>query len=153
MADVQIYVSNDRTTRIIRDVNEKCIDALELCGQQGERNAKINLEHDPRRIDTGLLRNSVTHALAGNAPAILTYTGSNASRYHPDDGIPSGSYSGIMPNEGKMAVYIGTNVEYAPYVEYGTQRMRANHFIRNSLSEHIPEYKQIIETVLRDGMR
>lgn len=55
MADVQIYVSNDRTTRIIRDVNEKCIDALELCGQQGERNAKINLEHDPRDARIALL--------------------------------------------------------------------------------------------------
>ena len=47
------------------------------------------------------------------------------------------------------AVYIGTNVEYAPYQELGTVKMQAaNHgkgFLRPAASEHTEEYKQVIK--------
>lgn len=47
------------------------------------------------------------------------------------------------------AVYIGTNVEYAPYVHEGTDRMDPNRFLRNAAEKHVSEYKQMI----RDEMR
>ena len=46
-------------------------------------------------------------------------------------------------------VYIGTNVEYAVYVELGTSRMAGRHMIQNGVGNHIQEYKQIIERFLR----
>lgn len=46
------------------------------------------------------------------------------------------------------AVYIGTNVEYAPYVELGTSRQKAQPFLRPAASEHGVQYRQVLEKAL-----
>lgn len=43
------------------------------------------------------------------------------------------------------AVYIGTNVEYAPYVELGTSRQKAQPFLRPAASEHGAQYHQVLK--------
>ena len=43
---------------------------------------------------------------------------------------------------------IGTNVEYAPYVELGTVRMKARPFLRPAAENHKEEYKAILENEL-----
>ena len=48
-----------------------------------------------------------------------------------------------------MAI-VGTNVEYAPYVEYGTVNMKAQPYLKPAITENTDEYKQIIETFLKD---
>ena len=47
------------------------------------------------------------------------------------------------------SVYIGTNVEYAPYVEFGTVKMAPNHFLKNAASTHTERYKAIAEMCLK----
>lgn len=42
------------------------------------------------------------------------------------------------------AVYIGTNVEYAPPVEYGTIKQKAQPYLRPSATEHPNTYRQIV---------
>ena len=44
--------------------------------------------------------------------------------------------------EGNKAV-VGTNVEYAPYVELGTHKMAARPFLRNALHGNIRKIKRI----------
>lgn len=44
---------------------------------------------------------------------------------------------------------IGTNVEYAPYVEDGMARQTAQPFIKPSISNHISHYQQLIKSYLR----
>lgn len=46
------------------------------------------------------------------------------------------------------AVYIGTNVEYAPYVELGTSRQKAQSFLRPAASEHGAQYRQVLKKAL-----
>ena len=46
------------------------------------------------------------------------------------------------------AVYIGTNVEYAPYVELGTSRQKAQPFLRPAASEHGAQYRQVLKKAL-----
>lgn len=47
-------------------------------------------------------------------------------------------------------VYIGTNVEYAPYQEFGTSRgVIGKHYLRNAAANHSAEYKNIMETSLK----
>ena len=48
-------------------------------------------------------------------------------------------------------VYVGTNVEYAPYVEYGEYKHQTGnaHFLRNSVTDHTEYYKNILETFLK----
>ena len=54
-------------------------------------------------------------------------------------------------DEGEQAVYIGTNVEYAPYVELGTTRMRARPYLRPAATNHSDEYKALMEAALTSG--
>jgi HK97 gp10 family phage protein len=46
------------------------------------------------------------------------------------------------------AVYIGTNVEYAPYVELGTAHMKAQPFLVPAASEHSGTYRTILKSHL-----
>ena len=48
-------------------------------------------------------------------------------------------------------VYIGTNVEYAPYQELGTSRgIVGKHFLQFGVTAHSAEYKDIIKSFLSD---
>lgn len=49
------------------------------------------------------------------------------------------------------AVYIGTDVEYAPHVELGTSRQKAQPFLRPAASEHGEQYRQVLEKALGGG--
>lgn len=115
MSDFKI---TDNSNLAIEEIKKKAYKILEAVGLHLEGEAKEELNNSPRRIDTGLLRNSITHAMDGEAPAIATYRGDNESRYDSQKGVPSGSYHGTAPklSKGQTAAYIGTNVEYAAYV-------------------------------------
>lgn len=52
---------------------------------------------------------------------------------------------------GDNAVYVGTNVEYAPYVELGTSRQKAQPFLRPAASEHGAQYRQVLKKALGGG--
>ncbi len=47
------------------------------------------------------------------------------------------------------AAYIGTNVEYAAYVELGTSRMKPRPYLRPAAENHSDEYKDIVRAALR----
>lgn len=56
----------------------------------------------------------------------------------------------IIHATNSTTAYIGTNVEYAPYVEFGTRKYpHERPFLRNAIRDHIDEYKAIIETELK----
>ena len=46
---------------------------------------------------------------------------------------------------GKKMVAIGTNVEYAPYVELGTSRSKEKPYLRPAAQDHATEYRKIFE--------
>ena len=118
--------------------------AMMICGGKAESYAKQNLR-DNDSVDTGLLRNSVTFARGGKK--------ANIDSYSANKGGASGSYSGNAPSDGigEKTVYIGTNVEYAPFVELGTVRSTAKPYLRPAAENHSEEYKKIIENELRKG--
>ena len=49
------------------------------------------------------------------------------------------------------AAYIGTNVEYAPYVELGSPTIKAHHMLQKAATEHADEYKQIMEDSMKNA--
>lgn len=74
------------------------------------------------------------------------------------DTPPSDSYirTGRLKNSITHAVvensaYIGTNLEYAPYVELGTYRMKPRPFLKNAIINHQDDYKRIVEDGLKEG--
>lgn len=64
-----------------------------------------------------------------------------------DTGNLRGSITHEVDADGN-AVYIGTNVEYAPYVELGTSRQKAQPFLRPAASEHGAQYRQVLKKAL-----
>lgn len=158
MANNIIIKVEDHSKEFLEELARRVPVILEECGIQLEGEAKRELRNTPERIDTGLLRNSITHAVSGKAPAETTYHADHESKYgnmfgeHP----MSGSYSGTAPNDpdNKMAVYIGTNVEYAPYVHEGFhlpsgKYVAPNHFLKNALDKNKKQVEQKIEEKLK----
>lgn len=144
MAEVKILKNNkDEIEKLLEERSEI---ALEYIGIQAEGYAILEIETNPRRVDTGLLRNSITYCVTGQAPHITRY---HADNPNPDGSYKFGGYDGVLADEDKKAVYIGTNVEYAEYVHDGTSKMQPNRFLKKAAEKHKDEYKQIFEAVLR----
>ena len=75
--------------------------------------------------------------------------GTAADRAPVDTGRLKGSISHAVA-EGEKAVYIGTNVEYAPYQEFGTSRgIPGKHFLQFGATAHQAEYKSLLEEYLK----
>lgn len=102
----------DHTPEVLKAMKEQVLKGLESIGQECEGYAK-----DDCPVDTGRLRNSISHKVIDN----------------------------------ENAVYIGTNVEYAPYVEYGEYKHTTgkNHFLRDAATNHSEHYKAIMEAALK----
>ena len=49
------------------------------------------------------------------------------------------------------SAYIGTNVEYAPYVELGARGRQGVHMLQRAATEHTDEYKKIMEDALKNA--
>ena len=110
MAKIMVCEVTSHTSEVLAAMHEQVAIALESIGQEAEGYAK-----DDCPVDTGRLRNSISHAVEG------------------DD------------------VYIGTNVEYAPYVEYGDYRHTTGkrHFLRDAAANHGDHYKAIMDAALK----
>lgn len=141
----------DNSKEFLEELKKRIPAALEECGLAAERFAKQEITkkvydtpESPNYRRTGYLRNSITHALSGEAAAISEYT-DDAEEQH-------GYYSGSAPEAkgNEMSVYIGTNVEYAPYVEKGTKKMKARPFIEPAVVDHKKEYQSIIDRWLKE---
>ena len=142
---MSVRIENHRD-EVERAINQALERALEGVGVAVEREAKKEIRGDygePERIDTGLLRNSIAYALSGKPASISTYTSDNKTK--------SGSYSGVAPDDGDKAVFIGTNVEYGIYVHEGTVRMSPNRFLKNAVERNTDQIKEYIEDALKNG--
>lgn len=49
------------------------------------------------------------------------------------------------------SAYIGTNVEYAPYVELGAQGRKPVHMLKRAATEHTAEYKRLMKESLENA--
>ena len=97
-------------------------------------------------VATGRLAGSITYAARGGR------SGVRGGEAKPQDKVR-------MPRK-KSEVWIGTNVEYAPHVEYGTNQMRkksfgtvAQPFLRPALDNNRKEVTQILSRELSKAIR
>ena len=129
---------DDNSQKILDEFHDAALRALERCGSQAEGYAK-----DLAPVDTGNLRNSISH------------------RVDPDE----------------PAAYVGTDTEYAPYVEFGTgvyaeggggrptpwvyqddegnwhwtAGNKAQPFLKPAVADHAKTYSNIIEDEMKNG--
>lgn len=133
MADVRIISNRDE---VLRRTKDAIMVGLEAVGLEAEGDAKFLCA-----VDTGLLKNSITHGVSGE---VINHN------YTDDAGEQSGSVSVVIGTTDDKEVYIGTNVEYAPYVEYGTSRTQAQPFLRRAFEDNKEKYGRIIAKALKD---
>lgn len=107
-----LEIRTDNTELVVSEINEAVLRALEQIGMAAEGYAK-----DLCPVDTGNLRNSITHTV----------------------------------DDENGAAYIGSNVEYAPYVELGTVKQDAQPFLKPAATDHGQTYRSIMEEELRNG--
>ena len=145
----EIHIAADNIEQAKQEIQQRARKALTAVGIQTSSLARTELQKSPSRIDTGLLRNSITYALDGEGAATSSYSADKASRYSGKTPT-SGSYGGTTPKEpeGRQAVYVGTGVKYAIYVHEGTDRMSPNRFLKNSVENNQGEIISIIKQEL-----
>lgn len=51
----------------------------------------------------------------------------------------------------KDSAYIGTNVEYAVYVELGSRGKDGKHMLKRAATEHSAEYKKLMEDSMKNA--
>jgi len=61
----------------IDEIERRAAVAIEAAGIKAEGYAKLELENPPRRIDTGRLRNSITHTTEDKQGEHTAYIGTN----------------------------------------------------------------------------
>lgn len=99
--------------------------------------------------------NEIKAELRSKIPVILEALATQAEGNAVDEitrmkAVDTGRLRGsISHTTDEDTAYIGTNVEYAPYVEYGARGMPSRPFLRNAVANYTDEYKRIIE----DGLK
>lgn len=81
----------------------------------------------------------------------LTMIGLVAERYASDyeSAVDTGNLRrSIDFSVGDRQVAVGTNVEYAVYIEFGHHSFKGLHFLKKSIENHLGEYKDLLESVL-----
>lgn len=134
MADIDVKLT-DNSEEILKAAYDAWAAGLEAIGLAAEKHAK-----ELCVVDTGRLRNSISHEVDGDA------------------------------------VYIGTNVEYAPYIEMGTgiyaeeggrttpwtykdnkgnwvttRGSKPHPFLRPAAQDYREEYKDLMEQAMKNG--
>lgn len=109
-----LEVRENNTQAIVEAINKALAKAMEEIGLVAEGYAKKACP-----VDTGRLRNSITH----------------------------------LVGDGGRAAYIGTNVEYAVYVEEGHStrggtKVEGVHFLKNAATNHGDKYRAILRSNL-----
>lgn len=101
---------------------------LEACGAVAENYAKQELSK------------SKVHADGTSRPNVITGRLRNSISHTLGSNVGS-----------ETAVYIGTNVSYAPFLELGTRKMQAYPFLKPAATEHTDEYRNILKESLQNA--
>lgn len=99
-------------------------------------------------------RPQVKKELTAKIALALELIGQKAEGYAKDDTpVDTGRLRNSISNKvDGNDVYIGTNVEYAPYVEFNDDMRHETgkaHFLRDAATTHGDEYKRIAELVMK----
>ena len=130
---------------IFKAAKDRAVEAiLAAIGEEAAGNAMEELTNQDA-VDTGRLRNSITYATTQHTEA-KSFSWNEGKK----TGAPAGSgTTAPKATPEKGTVYIGTNVEYAKYIEAGTSGSESRPFLKPAATGHNEEYKKIAENILR----
>lgn len=138
--EVKVNIHTDEAKKAMAEAMTR---ALEAVGLAAEGDAKMELESSPRRVDTGRLRNSITHQVGDDESGKYVAIGTNV-----DYAIYVHEGTGIYAAEGNGRktpwFYTDDNGE-----THFTRGMKPNRFLRNAVEKNLSKYQQLIEQELR----
>lgn len=118
-----IKIENDHTEEVLRALKDGTEEILTRWGEAAE----------------GFAKEEITRKVYDTPP----------SKYYKRTGNLRNSITYDV-KESENAVYIGSAVEYAPYVELGTSRnMKPRPFLRPAIEEHKQAYMDIMNDVIK----
>lgn len=122
MANVEVKLESNMDA-VLQALGEQLGQAMIAIGMTAESNAKQEITkavYDTPESKSGYVR-------TGHLLNSITY--------------------GVDTNE--PAVYIGSNVKYAPYVELGTSKMRARPFLKPAAENYGEQYKELLQQAMK----
>lgn len=120
---------DDNSPEVLAALKRATIRGLEACGAKAESYAKQELSKPKSHKDGSVRPNVITGRLRNSISHTL---GSNVGS--------------------EIAVYIGTNVSYAPFLELGTRKIDPPYpFLKPAATEHTGEYKTILANSLKNA--
>lgn len=132
---------NDNTNQVLKELDNATERALTRIGLQAERGVKERLTSQGQ-VDTGFLRNSITYAISGEGAATSSYKADKGKGNKPPK---SNTYQGTAPKDKDKSVYVGTNVEYAMFVE------NRKSYLRDGVTAQNEVFKNIIEDEMQNA--
>lgn len=126
----------DNSDETLAKVGEAAEAALEACGLQATSHAKQNITA-ASRVNTGAMRNSITHRVSGNN----CYIGTNISyaKFHEMG-------TGVHISGGRKSpwAYQDGNGNW-----HMTRGVPPIHFLKHAAEDHVAEYKAIFQQYLQ----
>ena len=145
--------------------------ALERCGLKAESWAKRNLTTN-KTVDTGNLRNSISHRVNMSESEKAVYIGTNneyaayvefgTGKYREGGGGRPGWWVYVKDSKGgkkgsgkvyteSEAKRIAASLRDQGLDAYATEGMKPKQFLRPALSDHAQEYRDIIKDEMKNG--
>ena len=140
MADITIKITEDNSAEVLRELESRKEAILEAWGQQGVSHVKEIITRESR-VDTGAMRNSITHQVVDSEDAVYVGTNNEYAIYNEYG-------TGIYAEGGK-----GRKTPWR-YVDdrgegHWTVGMKPIHMIKNGIADNIDEFKRIAEKMLK----
>jgi len=137
---MEIKVTADNSDRILRDLDGLTEKILEAWGQQGVSCVKEVITRESR-VDTGAMRNSITHQVQASEDRVIVGTNSEYAIYNEYG-------TGIHAEGGR-----GRKTPWR-YVDsrgegHWTRGMKPIHMFKNGIGGNIGDFKRIAEDILK----
>ena len=155
MEGLELHIE-DYSIELLREFDDRIKLALNAIGTQAVSHAKINLkdtkvyagvdlmakgENDNSRVDTGQLRNSITHTVID----CDVYIGTNVPHAVWNE-IGTGIYASQPGGRQSPWVYVDRKGK-----AHKTRGMQPVHFLLKAASEHTEEYQKILKRFCEGG--
>ena len=133
----EVFTIEDNSIKVLKEFDERILTALYLMGLKSvEHIVKYMSTPDASGhdiVDTGRLRASISFITPDRESGwIETRTSTNE-----ESNLISGRAD-------KNTVVIGSNVEYASFVNNGTSKQAARHFMENGINRAKPEIEELL---------
>lgn len=136
MASIEVKVNN--IPKVEAELKKAVLVALEKCGMIAEGNAKENITQNGN-VDTGNLRNSITHKVDESDHSVIIGTNVEYGKYIE---LGTGKYA----KGGRRTAWI---YQDAKGEFHKTEGYSPHPFLKPAITEHLDEYKKAIESAFK----